>query len=93
MDGLLRRALTSAVESRRVRADVDVDVLITYCRHALGAAAELSAEGVDRLLELTLAALRPDSAGSESSRGATAYVSRPDVRHVDHPCVDKGRHV
>jgi AcrR family transcriptional regulator len=67
VDELLRRVLTSAIESHHVRADVDVDLLITYCRHALGAAAELSAEGIDRLLELTLTGLRPHGAGQEPS--------------------------
>ncbi|MDD7921292.1 TetR/AcrR family transcriptional regulator [Actinomycetospora callitridis] len=67
VDELLRRVLTSAVDSGQVRADIGVNRLVSYCRHALGGAAEfLSTEGVDCLVELTLAGLRPDSARQES---------------------------
>lgn len=60
LDELLVRVLTSAVESSHVRADVDVDTLAAFCRHALGAAAGLhSTDGIDRLVELTFAALSP----------------------------------
>ncbi|GAA4757916.1 TetR/AcrR family transcriptional regulator [Actinomycetospora chibensis] len=66
VDELLRRVLTSAVDSGQVRADVGVNVLVSYCRHALGGAVELlSTEGVDCLVELTLAGLRPDSSRQE----------------------------
>ena len=66
VDELLRRVLTSAVDSGQVRADVGVNVLVSYCRHALGGAVELlSTEGVDCLVELTLAGLRPDSSRHE----------------------------
>jgi AcrR family transcriptional regulator len=67
LDDLLRRLITSAVESDHVRADVDVDLLVRFCRHALGAAAELhSAEDVDRLVELTFAGLTAPEAGRGS---------------------------
>ena len=62
VDELLRRLLISAIESHHVRADIDVELLVRYCRHALGAASELpSAEGVDHLVELTLAGLWSNS--------------------------------
>lgn len=60
LDELLVRVLTAAVAAGRARADIDVDTLAAFCRHALGAAAGLhSADGIDRLVELTFAALSP----------------------------------
>lgn len=67
VDDLLGRLITSAVEAGHVRADIDVDVLVRFCRHALGAAPEVqSPKDVDRLVELTLAGLRPHGAGQGS---------------------------
>ncbi|MDD7942683.1 TetR/AcrR family transcriptional regulator [Actinomycetospora lutea] len=71
VDELLRRLLVPAVDSHQVRNDMDVDVLVRYCRHALGAASELSVDGVDGLLELTLAGLRPRPVGREPSDETT----------------------
>lgn len=52
--------VADAVAVGEVRDDVAPDELATYCLHALGAAGRLSStEAVDRLLDVTLAGLRP----------------------------------
>ena len=57
---LLCDLLTDGVRAGRIRSDVPVDELTGYCVHALAAAGELrSAAAVRRLVNLTLAGLRP----------------------------------
>ena len=60
LDTLLIDLLIDAATAGDVRSDVSPDELARYCRHALGAAAELSSPAaVDRLMTVTLAGLRP----------------------------------
>jgi len=57
---LLGDLLGDDVRAGRIRSDVPVDELTGYCVHALAAAGELrSAAAVRRLVNLTLAGLRP----------------------------------
>ena len=57
---LIRDVLAEVAETGEVRSDITADELATYCRHALNAAGELpSKAAVHRLVELTLAGLRP----------------------------------
>ncbi len=59
----LRNLLAEAAAGGVVRADVSPDELASYCLHALEAAPELPSEAaVQRLVEVTLAGLRPPSA-------------------------------
>lgn len=62
---LLTDVVQAAADAGAVRNDVPAGELATFCRHALGAAAEGpgTRPGRDRLIELTLAALRPHSPG------------------------------
>lgn len=58
--GMFRDLLTEAAEAGAVRADIDPGELATYCLHALTAAGGLASEAAaDRLVEITLAGLRP----------------------------------
>ena len=60
LHGLLCDLLTDDVRAGRIRSDVPVEELAGYCVHALAAAGELrSAAAVRRLVNLTLAGLRP----------------------------------
>ncbi len=57
---LIRGVLIEAAEIGALRDDVTPDELATYCLHALTAAGSLPTEAaVDRLVTVTLAALRP----------------------------------
>jgi AcrR family transcriptional regulator len=57
---LLRDSLAEVGEDGGVRSDIPAAELASYCLHALVAAAALPAEAaVDRLVEITLAGLRP----------------------------------
>jgi AcrR family transcriptional regulator len=62
LQGLVRELITDAVAGGSVRADPSPDELANYCLHALAGATRLrSAAAVRRLLDLTLAALRPSA--------------------------------
>jgi AcrR family transcriptional regulator len=57
---LFRGVLADAMAACQVRDDIPPDELARYCLHALSAAGELpDAEAVQRLVTLTLTALRP----------------------------------
>lgn len=57
----LRDLLAEGARVGDVRTDVQPDELASYCLHALGAARRLpSKAAVRRLVEVTLAGLRPD---------------------------------
>jgi AcrR family transcriptional regulator len=57
---VIRDLLAEAVATGDVRDDVPPDELASYCLHALAAASSLPSEGaVRRLVEVTLAGLRP----------------------------------
>jgi AcrR family transcriptional regulator len=59
---LFRDLIGDAANAGIVRTDVSSEELATYCVHALGAASTLaSARSVRRLVEVTLAGLRPVS--------------------------------
>jgi AcrR family transcriptional regulator len=59
---MLRELLRDAAAAGRVRNDVSADELVEYCLHALGASNTLrSKAAVRRLVEVTLAGLRPGS--------------------------------
>ncbi len=59
---LIRELIADAAATGGVRADPSPDELANYCLHALGGAARLrSAAAVRRLVDLTLAALRPQA--------------------------------
>jgi AcrR family transcriptional regulator len=65
LHGMIRELLVEGAETGRVRTDVAADELATYCLHALGAARTVpSKAAVRRLVTVTLAALRPFSAGA-----------------------------
>ena len=62
LSALFRDVLVEAVDLGAVRDDVPVEDLVGFCRHALaGAADAASDDGVDRLVALTLAAIRAPS--------------------------------
>jgi AcrR family transcriptional regulator len=57
---MIRNLLADAAQSADIRGDVPPDELVTYCLHALTAASRLpSKAAARRLVELTLAGLRP----------------------------------
>lgn len=57
---LFRGVLVEAAAEGRLRADVAPEELASFCLHALGAAGSLSSEdAVRRLVDVTLAGLRP----------------------------------
>ncbi|MEV4014264.1 helix-turn-helix domain-containing protein [Nonomuraea angiospora] len=59
LHAMLREALAEAARAGQVRDDVPVDELVTFCLHALRAAAALPSEAaVQRLVALTLSGLR-----------------------------------
>lgn len=59
-DAMFRELLGECVKAGEVRKDVPLDELTQYCVHALAAAGELrSRNAVRRLVEVTLAGLRP----------------------------------
>jgi AcrR family transcriptional regulator len=67
VDALLTDLLADAAAAGDVRDDVAPDELARYCRHALGAAAELpSRAAVERLMTVTLAGLRPPAPAPRS---------------------------
>lgn len=60
---MIHQLLAQAADAGEVRADVAPDELASYCRHALGAAAELrSRAAVRRLVATVLQGLRPPDA-------------------------------
>lgn len=60
LHGLIRDVISDAVGSGAVRADVAPDELARYCLHALTAASALpSTTAVERLVDVTIAGLRP----------------------------------
>lgn len=62
---LFRGLLFEAAQAGLVRTDVTPEQLATYCLHALGAAGSLPpGDAVRRLVEITLAGLRPSADGS-----------------------------
>jgi hypothetical protein len=61
---LIQGVLAEGAQTGALRADVAPDELARYCLHALSAAAGLSSEAaVHRLVQVTLAGLRPSSQG------------------------------
>ncbi len=57
---LVRSLVTDAAATKDVRDDIAADELATYCLHAIAAAGSVSTKAaVRRLVELTLAGLRP----------------------------------
>jgi len=61
LGGFVRDLLADAVATGDVRRDITPDELATYCLHALSAASSLpSKAAVRRLVEVTLAGLRPE---------------------------------
>jgi Transcriptional regulator SbtR-like, C-terminal domain len=64
LSGFIQELLTEGAAAGELRGDVASDELAVYCLHALSAAAALpSAEAVRRLVEVTLAGLRPPPGG------------------------------
>ncbi|MGW6130833.1 TetR/AcrR family transcriptional regulator [Cellulomonas sp. NPDC055163] len=60
LHALLRDLLAEETRRGRVRADIDVDLLVTFCIHALGAAHEISSPGAPgAFTDLVMDALRP----------------------------------
>jgi AcrR family transcriptional regulator len=60
LDEMIHGLLVEAAETGEVRDDVPPDELVTYCLHALDAATRMhSKAAVRRLVEVTLAGLRP----------------------------------
>jgi hypothetical protein len=60
LNDLVRDLLRDAADAGRVRDDVPPAELAAFCLHALGAAADApSRAAVRRLVDLTLAAVRP----------------------------------
>ena len=58
---IIRELLVEAVEQGQVRSDVPPDELSTFCLHTLEGASQLpSKAAVQRLVDLVLAALRPE---------------------------------
>jgi hypothetical protein len=58
--GFLRDLVGEAAKTGHVRADIPPDELASYCLHAVSAAANApSKPAVQRLVDLTLAGLRP----------------------------------
>ncbi|GAA3388965.1 TetR/AcrR family transcriptional regulator [Streptomyces roseoviridis] len=69
---LVRNLVAEGAASGVLRADVAADELAAYCLHALGAAAGLpSKAAVRRLVEVTLAGLRPADRPSGDGTSAT----------------------
>lgn len=62
LHALLRDLLTDASSSGAIRGDIAARELAVYCEHALSAASRLPSQAaVDRLVSLTMAALRPQT--------------------------------
>ncbi|WP_405922691.1 TetR/AcrR family transcriptional regulator [Streptomyces sp. NBC_00035] len=60
LTGFVKGLLEEGVTAGRLRDDVSPDEMASYCIHALGAARDLPGrDAVHRLVELTLAAIRP----------------------------------
>ncbi|GAA3829287.1 TetR/AcrR family transcriptional regulator [Streptomyces chiangmaiensis] len=60
LHGLIRDVIAEAATAGEVRDDIAADELAGYCLHALGAAGGLPSESaVGRLVDVTLAGLRP----------------------------------
>lgn len=67
---MVRRLLIDATASGDVRDDVAPDELVTYCLHAVGAASGLSSKAaVKRLVDVTLAGLRPQRRNEANASG------------------------
>jgi AcrR family transcriptional regulator len=70
----IRDLVAEGAESGAVRRDVAPDELASYCIHALSAASSLSSKAaVQRLVQVTLAGLRPDpiSSAVDTARAQT----------------------
>jgi len=62
---LVRDLVTDAAAAGQIRGDVAADELATFCLHALAAATSLpSKAAVRRLVQVTLAGLRPPPPGA-----------------------------
>lgn len=59
LTSMLRDAIVEGVAARRIRGDVPPKELASFCIRALEAASGTSAAGVQRLVSVTLAGLRP----------------------------------
>jgi AcrR family transcriptional regulator len=63
LHSLIRDLIADSARAGAARADVDAAELAQFCRHALGAASDLPSEdAVDRLVTVTITALRPEPA-------------------------------
>ncbi|MET7426072.1 TetR/AcrR family transcriptional regulator [Dactylosporangium sp. NPDC005555] len=63
LHALIRDLIADSARAGAARIDVDAAELAQFCRHALGAAADLPSEAaVERLVAVTIAALRPEPA-------------------------------
>ncbi|MFJ8664039.1 TetR/AcrR family transcriptional regulator [Streptomyces sp. NPDC093795] len=81
---LVRDLVAEGAASGALRADVSPDELAAYCLHALGAAAGLpSKAAVRRLVEVTLAGLRP--ADCPVDEGEPAILSGHQIEDREHP--------
>ena len=77
---MVRDLLAAATEAGYVRSDIAADELVTYCLHAIAAAGALrSKAAVRRLVELTLAGMRPPAPREPITRTARPR-SRPSRR-------------
>jgi hypothetical protein len=70
---LIRDLIADSARAGAARTDADAAELAHFCRHALGAASGLpSQDTVDRLVTVTIAALRPEPAPRTRRRGVDA---------------------
>jgi AcrR family transcriptional regulator len=61
LHALIRDLIADSAAAGAARTDVDAAELAQFCRHALGAAADLPSEAaVERLVAVTIAAIRPE---------------------------------
>jgi AcrR family transcriptional regulator len=67
----IRDLLTQATRTGDIRSDVPPDELASYCLHAITAANTLASKtAVRRLVQVTLAGLRPDPSSNNETAGA-----------------------
>jgi AcrR family transcriptional regulator len=67
----IRDLLTEATRTGDIRSDVPPDELASYCLHAVTAANTLASKtAVRRLVQVTLAGLRPDPSSNSETAGA-----------------------
>ncbi|MET9955384.1 TetR/AcrR family transcriptional regulator [Streptomyces sp. NPDC006339] len=86
---LVRDLVAEGAASSALRADVAADELAAYCLHALGAAAGLSSKAaVRRLVEVTLAGLRPSNRpvgdGTSATWDGAGHGNGHHPRHGSH---------